>query len=158
MFGAFFEFITHLFSKHILVLERSIIISKNILECADGYFHNDCSGTCGYCVNGEVCEKTGGHCLNGCMTNYQQPLCKGIKLNNQCKLLLINNHVYIKCKMLLIKQSNGKKVKDVNIFCILCNICINHFVVTIYLCLVYDNIRIYNITSCHTKHVQNKFP
>lgn len=158
MFGAFFEFITHLFSKHILVLERSIIISKNILECADGYFNKDCSGTCGYCVNGEVCEKTGGHCLNGCKTNYQQPLCKGIKLNIQCKLLLINNHVYIKCKMLLIKQSNGKKVKNVNIFCILCNIWINHFVVTFNLCLVYDNIRIYNITSCHTKHVQNKFP
>lgn len=56
-----------------------MLFKKKNLECADGYFNKDCSGTCGYCVNGEVCEKSEGRCLNGCTTNYQQPLCKGIK-------------------------------------------------------------------------------
>lgn len=77
----FFQFITHLFKKKLWFWKEVLCFLKIILECADGYFNKDCSGTCGNCVNGEVCEKNEGRCLNGCMTNYQQPLCKGMKIN-----------------------------------------------------------------------------
>lgn len=48
-----------------------------VAECLDGFYNTQCSGVCGSCVNGDVCEKIGGHCVNGCMENYQGPLCRG---------------------------------------------------------------------------------
>lgn len=48
-----------------------------VAECLDGFYNTQCSGVCGSCVNGDVCEKIGGHCVNGCMENYQGALCRG---------------------------------------------------------------------------------
>lgn len=56
-------------------------INFTVAECVDGFYNTQCSGVCGACINGDVCEKVEGHCISGCMPNYQEPLCEGIYLN-----------------------------------------------------------------------------
>lgn len=48
------------------------------VECLDGFYNKQCSGVCGSCLLGNICDKIDGHCANGCSTNYQEPLCQGI--------------------------------------------------------------------------------
>lgn len=47
------------------------------VECADGFYNKNCSGTCGFCRNDEVCNKVTGYCINGCKSNYKDPFCQG---------------------------------------------------------------------------------
>lgn len=41
-------------------------LKRFFVECVDGFYNINCSGICGSCVNGEICEKHEGHCVNGC--------------------------------------------------------------------------------------------
>lgn len=52
-----------------------LILKYFFVECVDGFYNINCSGICGFCVNGEVCEKYEGYCLNGCKINYREFLC-----------------------------------------------------------------------------------
>lgn len=65
---------TCIFLKNIIA---NVYFHTTVAECLDGFYNTQCSGVCGFCVNGDVCEKIGGHCVNGCMENYQGPLCRG---------------------------------------------------------------------------------
>lgn len=51
-----------------------------LTECEDGNYNSACSGTCGHCLNGTICNKDTGHCLTGCMDHSKYPLCQGIKM------------------------------------------------------------------------------
>lgn len=53
------------------------------IECADGHYNALCSGTCGHCLNEQVCDKYDGSCLSGCKPNFDSPLCQGIFLHFQ---------------------------------------------------------------------------
>lgn len=66
-------------------------LKRFFVECVDGFYNINCSGICGSCVNGEICEKHEGHCVNGCKTHYKEPLCKGIFINNIFKLIFNKN-------------------------------------------------------------------
>lgn len=63
------------------VIREFFFLNNTVTECLDGFYNTQCSGVCGACVNGDVCEEVRGHCKNGCMQNYQEPLCQGIYLH-----------------------------------------------------------------------------
>lgn len=46
-------------------------------ECADGHYNALCYGTCGHCLNKQVCDKYDGSCPSGCKPNFDSPLCQG---------------------------------------------------------------------------------
>lgn len=46
-------------------------------ECADGHYNALCSGTCGHCLNEQICDKYDGSCTSGCTYNFDFPLCQG---------------------------------------------------------------------------------
>lgn len=63
------------------------------IERADGHYNALCSGTCGHCLNEQVCDKYDGSCLSGCKPNFDSPLCQGIFLHFQRN---IDKRVHIK--------------------------------------------------------------
>ena len=55
-----------------------ILIFKLLLvECSDGYYGNDCHTTCGYCLQGRVCNRLNGTCDHGCINHFKEPTCAG---------------------------------------------------------------------------------
>lgn len=48
-----------------------------LVECAGGFYNHTCTGVCGHCVNGELCNKNTGHCVSGCSKHFRYPLCQG---------------------------------------------------------------------------------
>lgn len=46
-----------------------------LIECYDGTFGTNCSGTCGHCLKGQRCYKETGACPNGCDSIYEGIYC-----------------------------------------------------------------------------------
>lgn len=65
---------------HYLPLGRVYII--NWLECSDGFYGEECSSSCGHCLNDSACHHVTGTCDQGCEPGYQAPNCtEGILCN-----------------------------------------------------------------------------
>ena len=47
------------------------------LVCINGYYGGSCENNCGYCLDGEQCDKQNGICIRGCQPHFLHPLCKG---------------------------------------------------------------------------------
>lgn len=45
------------------------------LECEEEYYGIICSLKCGYCVNGEICDKYIGICNGGCVLYFLMLYC-----------------------------------------------------------------------------------
>lgn len=60
-----------------LIDDYTITVYK-IKVCENGFYNANCTGRCGHCQNGQVCDKESGNCLNGCSSNFQKPLCQGV--------------------------------------------------------------------------------
>lgn len=59
-------------------------IDIKYLECVDGRFGDNCTGTCGHCSDLHDCQKSDGICLTGCTLGYDYHKdngCKEGKLN-----------------------------------------------------------------------------
>lgn len=50
------------------------------LDCAPGFYGDDCQEECGKCEDVAGCNWTSGLCPNGCKEHWVPPLCKGKKL------------------------------------------------------------------------------
>ena len=71
------------------VVFHSLIINKHrriaSAECAPRKYGQNCTRTCGFCNNNEVCDHVTGNCTR-CVDNREMPLCQG-----QCAL---GSHIY----------------------------------------------------------------
>lgn len=53
----------------------SCIYIINWSECSDGYYGEECSSSCGRCLNDSACQHITGVCDQGCEPGYQTPNC-----------------------------------------------------------------------------------
>ena len=58
-----------------------LIISMSVLhmcliECPPGTYGNNCSGTCGHCLDNSLCDRASGVCGDGCELGYMPDLCQ----------------------------------------------------------------------------------
>ena len=44
-------------------------------DCDGNTYGQNCTQTCGLCINGEQCDAVNGQCPNGCQPGFQPPLC-----------------------------------------------------------------------------------
>ncbi|XP_071080721.1 multiple epidermal growth factor-like domains protein 10 [Haliotis cracherodii] len=49
---------------------RSIRVFSYPYKCTDGYFGDNCEGSCGHCLSGAVCDKADGRCASGCEAGW----------------------------------------------------------------------------------------
>lgn len=89
------------FSFWFLILNTArnhyIIFFLSFLECSAGYYGENCSVSCGHCLNKTACDHITGICIQGCEPGYQAVNC------TQGKTIIITgsaNHVHFTRKLI----------------------------------------------------------
>lgn len=56
-------------------VSNNMILYISILVCTAGYYGENCSSRCGYCLDNLACHPVTGNCIKGCKPGYQKQMC-----------------------------------------------------------------------------------
>lgn len=74
------------------------------LDCAPGFYGDNCKKMCGKCKIGTTCNTTSGLCPNGCKDNLSPPFCTGNLFQHNTYFLFAK----VTCCNIKLKQSERK--------------------------------------------------
>ena len=79
-------------------------------ECDENTYGQNCSNSCGFCLDGEQCHYIDGRCLNGCSSGYTGSQCT--KSTVYLYILSLMFHIRIYWSPLKIKVHQNKSVRS----------------------------------------------